>query len=73
MGFRSHQSSRRCFASVLPSVSRFVLLNGGLVFALALGLMADCPSALAEVCRRQVVNGEVVIICCDGNGVCYRR
>jgi hypothetical protein len=54
-------------------VSRFVLLNGGLVFALALGLMADCPSALAEVCRRQVVNGEVVIICCDGNGVCYRR
>lgn len=73
MGVKSCQAGWSSFAAALPSLSRFVLLRGGLIFALAVGLAAGGTSALAEVCRRQLVNGEVVIICCDGNGVCYRR
>jgi hypothetical protein len=31
------------------------------------------PVAAAETCRKQMVNGQGVTICCDGNGVCYRK
>jgi len=32
-----------------------------------------CSIARAETCRRQIVNGVMVTICCDCNGVCYRK
>jgi hypothetical protein len=31
------------------------------------------PSAQAETCSKQFINGEQVTICCDGNGVCYKK
>ena len=33
---------------------------------------AALPGA-AETCSNRVINGETVVICCDGNGVCYRK
>jgi hypothetical protein len=36
-------------------------------------LSLPIPSAQAETCRKRSVNGEQVVICCDGNGVCYRK
>ena len=42
-------------------------LAAGLIF-----LISMAP-AYAETCRKQIVNGQEVIICCDGNGVCYRQ
>jgi hypothetical protein len=43
------------------------------IIAIVSSLVLTLPSAQAETCRKQFVNGEVVVICCDGNGVCYRK
>ena len=43
---------------------------------LAAGLAAfhfAASPAAAETCSTRVINGEQVVLCCDGNGVCYRK
>jgi hypothetical protein len=47
--------------------------NRCLCFALSFLILGFTGSAYAETCRKQIVNGKEVIICCDGNGVCYNK
>jgi hypothetical protein len=65
-------SSYSHFSSSLKHVSS---LRGCLHLAGALVVLVLISSGpvLAETCRKQVVDGQEVVICCDGNGVCYSK
>jgi hypothetical protein len=61
--------------SAVSKPSFFRILKEGLWgVGLICALFLATTSAKAENCRKQVTaNGEQATICCDGNGVCYRR
>jgi hypothetical protein len=54
-----HASSLRGYLRIAEALVVLVLISSGPV--------------LAETCRKQVVDGQEVVICCDGNGVCYSK
>lgn len=48
-------------------------LRRGLSILVGLMLLSCLSPAQAQTCRARIINGQTVVICCDGNGVCYRK
>lgn len=73
MTFNSILAIQRRLSEVTIHAMQLPQSYRGLCLAAGFMLVAFTAPAYAETCRKQIVNGQEVTICCDGNGVCYNK